>query len=281
MPAKVKNKTMADEGALMKTIIRFLIFTFLLTYLAHGFLAFLTMSGRIEFGSLAGQTLFILGGSSPAIVALAIGQSKKRFTVMHFKKHMMLARQRFGIWIFAIGVPLMLGGVFQGVSWVIGFDGFSPGVPYYLFGVLLFSSVIFGGIEELGWRGILQKNLSKSNVRLSVIAILTGIVWGVWHLPLFFIEDVSHATYAFIPFMFGAVMFSTYLTWLYAKTKSLVMVVLFHASINAAATIGLQLEFNHSFFIYAMLSVFLTIGILLLRIHEERRHIVDYQDPRT
>ena len=253
----------------MKTIIRFLIFTFLLTYLAHGFLAFLTVSGRIEFGSLAGQTLFILGGSSPAIVALVIGFSKKRFTVKKmFKSHILLARQPFGMWLFAIGVPLMLGGVFQGVYWLIGFDGFSPGVPFYLFVVLLFSSVIFGGIEEIGWRGILQENLSKSKMRLSVIAILTGIVWGFWHLPLFFIEDVSHATYAFIPFMLGAVMFSTYLTWLYAKTKSVLMVVLFHASINAAATIGLQLEFNHNIFIYAMLSVFLTVGILLLIGHE-------------
>src|SRR5690606_37857162 len=87
---------------------------------------------------------------------------------------------------------------------------------------------------------------------------------GLWHIPLFFIEDVSHYNFKFFPFLLGAIMFSTYLTWLYAVTKSLLLVVLFHASINASATIGLFIIFEHSFLSYIMIIFLTMIGILLL-----------------
>jgi membrane protease YdiL (CAAX protease family) len=60
-----------------------------------------------------------------------------------------------------------------------------PEPPYrtwYLFPlyVLLTALLVFG--EELGWRGFLQPVLNPKHPALA--AILTGLIWGVWHYPL-------------------------------------------------------------------------------------------------
>ncbi|WP_275086357.1 CPBP family intramembrane glutamic endopeptidase [Natronorubrum halophilum] len=50
---------------------------------------------------------------------------------------------------------------------------------------LLANMLVLGGIEELGWRGFLQPRLQE---RTSVLTagLLIGVLWWVWHLPLFF-----------------------------------------------------------------------------------------------
>lgn len=48
-----------------------------------------------------------------------------------------------------------------------------------------------GGFEEIGWRGCLQPMLERSMpakahpLRTLVPPAITGVVWGLWHLPLF------------------------------------------------------------------------------------------------
>ena len=65
---------------------KFIIFTFLLTYVCHGALAILNHQGVIQLLSFPGQVLYILGGSSPTIMAFVVvhkfysGDEKKPFT---------------------------------------------------------------------------------------------------------------------------------------------------------------------------------------------------------
>ena len=251
----------------MKRIIRYLLFTFALTYLAHGTLAMATAEGWFGFQSPIGQTLFILGGSSPTIFAFIFvfgrgGDAEKR----SFKKRLLSYRHPVGSWLFALGVPVVLGGIFQLSHVLLGDHVFDSPMPMYLFFVMIFSSVLFGGIEEIGWRGFVQERLMGRG-NLVIVAVTIGIIWGLWHVPLFFIADVSHASYDFLPFLLGAVMFSTYLSWLYAKTGSILLVVLFHASINAAATIGLGFFFRHDVLTYVVILLLCAIGCGLLVMH--------------
>ena len=52
---------------------------------------------------------------------------------------------------------------------------------YYLFWGLISGPIS----EEFGWRGYLQDQLlQKENMLKSTLAI--GLIWGIWHLPLFF-----------------------------------------------------------------------------------------------
>ena len=56
----------------------------------------------------------------------------------------------------------------------------------------LWPNILSGPLgEEAGWRGFLQPRLSKS-VGPTLAALLTGLVWSLWHLPLFFVRGWEH-----------------------------------------------------------------------------------------
>ena len=49
--------------------------------------------------------------------------------------------------------------------------------------VFLRATFIYGGEEELGWRGVMQPLLERQ-LSFPISAIITGTVWGIWHIPL-------------------------------------------------------------------------------------------------
>jgi membrane protease YdiL (CAAX protease family) len=101
---------------------------------------------------------------------------------------------------------------------------------------ILFSSLI-PFIEELGWRGYVLDRLQEKRSALASSLIL-GVVWSLWHLPLFFVAGTYQAglgvgTLAFWLFIFGVLPLSLPFTWIYNNTKrSTLAVILFHSMIN-------------------------------------------------
>ena len=53
--------------------------------------------------------------------------------------------------------------------------------------------------EEFGWRGCARSSLQE-RFDWPVASLGLGMVWGVWHLPLFFIAGASQALHAGINF---------------------------------------------------------------------------------
>jgi membrane protease YdiL (CAAX protease family) len=92
-------------------------------------------------------------------------------------------------------------------------------------------------IEELGWRGYVLDRLQASRSAFMATLIL-GVVWSLWHLPLFFIADSYQAglgvgTLEFWLFMIGIVPLSFAFTWVYNNTqRSILAVILFHGMVN-------------------------------------------------
>jgi len=60
-------------------------------------------------------------------------------------------------------------------------------------------SMLIGGplAEEPGWRGTAYPRLRASMTRLQA-GLLLGVVWAVWHLPLFFIPGTVQASFGLI-----------------------------------------------------------------------------------
>jgi membrane protease YdiL (CAAX protease family) len=88
--------------------------------------------------------------------------------------------------------------------------------------------------EEMGWRGLLVPELSKVT-SFSKTALISGVIWAVWHMPGIFLADLSGDT----PHFYAAVMFSVLLiaisfpfAWLTLKSGSLWPAVVLHASHN-------------------------------------------------
>lgn len=91
--------------------------------------------------------------------------------------------------------------------------------------------IIIGPLsEELGWRGYALDRLQTKWSAL-VSSIMVGILWALWHLPLFFMLGTSQheLQIPFIGFLVGLIALSVLCTWLYNNTnRSIWTAVFFH-----------------------------------------------------
>jgi hypothetical protein len=108
-----------------------------------------------------------------------------------------------------------------------------PIVLLVAFGWILF----LGGPvqEEFGWRGYL---LDPLQTRLTPLGggLAVGLVWAVWHLPLFYIpSETIYYDNAFLGFAVSITLLSVLMTWVYNSTGgSLLPALLMHTSWNWA-----------------------------------------------
>ena len=107
--------------------------------------------------------------------------------------------------------------------------------------------------EELGWRGFLLPEFQKTFSNLKS-AIFIGLIWFVWHIPLFFAPFgtlVSGGPISFVPVVTYFVMLiclSIIITWLVVNSRGSVLIaVLFHLSINAGIALLFYPELSLNF----------------------------------
>lgn len=87
--------------------------------------------------------------------------------------------------------------------------------------------------EEFGWRGYALDRLQK-RFNATFSSIILGLIWGAWHLPLFFMKDQQIYKNIPIPaFIIGTILLSTLFTWIYNNTnRSILTVLIFHTMGN-------------------------------------------------
>jgi membrane protease YdiL (CAAX protease family) len=101
---------------------------------------------------------------------------------------------------------------------------------------IAFSTPVQAG-EEVGWRGYALPRLSK-RFGLPAASVMLGMIWAVWHLPLFYIAGADTTGQSFPVYMAQVTGLSVAIAWLYARTNgSLLLVMLMHSSINQVTTI--------------------------------------------
>jgi uncharacterized protein len=123
--------------------------------------------------------------------------------------------------------------------------------------------------EELGWRGYALVRLQRRRSAFSASLIL-GVAWGLWHLPLFFINGVSQSFLPFWAFIVWMCGLSVLLTWLYNNTYSnLLVAMLFHTMVNLALALFPLIETkrgsSQTAFIYLTLFTAVVAGFVTMR----------------
>ena len=95
--------------------------------------------------------------------------------------------------------------------------------------------VFAGAWEELGWRGFALPRLLK-RVSPLVASLGVGVLWAVWHIPLFMSGELPWADAA------SLVVLSILFTAVFVRTKQSVLIAfLMHAAFNAAGGIAILL----------------------------------------
>ncbi len=135
--------------------------------------------------------------------------------------------------ILAAILDMLLGG--GGTTWGEAALGFVSN-PLSVIPSIMFASLI-PFIEELGWRGYVLDRLQERHNAL-VSSLILGVVWSLWHLPMFFVEGSYQAglgvgTLAFWLFIIGVVPLNLPFSWIYNNTgRSTLAVILFHSMVN-------------------------------------------------
>jgi membrane protease YdiL (CAAX protease family) len=88
--------------------------------------------------------------------------------------------------------------------------------------------------EEVGWRGYALPALQARYSAL-LASLILGVLWALWHLPVFFNPDTSYINLPFFLFLPFIVLVAVIMTWVFNSTGgSVLMAMFFHAVINSA-----------------------------------------------
>ena len=103
----------------------------------------------------------------------------------------------------------------------------------------IFILFLGGGLEEFGWRGYALDRMQTGQNAL-VASLVLGFFWGLWHLPLFFIDTTVY-TLASIPlwqFILQQMLLAVLYTWIYNNTGgTLLLMIIFHTLGNTSSAL--------------------------------------------
>lgn len=184
---------------------------------------------RVDYGTPIGLFTLMLGGLSSAIwggyVSIRYHHSSFKQLVRDFSQVKQAPLNYLLVLIF-IGLdflPLILSGKMIIPTW-------------YLPIILFLKALVFGGIEEIGWRYFFQPALQEKLTYL-VSTLFTFLAWSLWHLFYFYI-DGSLAMVNLLPFLLGLFGNCFILSAIYTKTRSLWLCVMTHALINSLSQLS-------------------------------------------
>lgn len=104
--------------------------------------------------------------------------------------------------------------------------------PWYLMMAAIVVSTWVHAGEEIGWRGYALPRLS-ARFGLAPASVILGIIWALWHLPLFFVPETTTFGQSFPVYLLQVTALSVAVAWLYWRTEgSLLLVMLLHAAVN-------------------------------------------------
>lgn len=218
--------------------------------------------------------LMMLGAFGPLIgtYIVLIKKYGKSFTKKYFLSFLDL-----NIGWKAYTYPLFIFGISTFIAWYLpelfGLNRLVMLLPsiWIYFPCLLFMILVGGGQEEFGWRGYALPILEmKYGYWFS--NILLGVIWTIWHLPLWFISNTSQSFMNFGGAFLLFIGYSFIFSWIkkLANQKPFAGVYshgLANSLISIMPTISMTNgETQPRFWIWAMLTLFIGIVINFLRI---------------
>jgi membrane protease YdiL (CAAX protease family) len=147
-------------------------------------------------------------------------------------------------------------------------SGFETGAPLYAVVFMIPMMLLGGGLEEAGWRYILQPMFEKK-FNFIVSTLLVSAIWWMWHLPLFFIQGVSQYGQNFFAFGINVLGLSFALASIRKASGSVWLCVLFHCIVNALS--GVYIVNNNIWGNVASAAVLIVVSIVLVTVNDKKK----------
>jgi uncharacterized protein len=144
-------------------------------------------------------------------------------------------------------------------SWpVFGHEG-----PGAILAAIIISTPFQSG-EEIGWRGYALPRLAE-RMGFARGSVLLGLIWALWHFPLFFLPGADKYGQSFPVWTLGVTALSVAIAWLYTHTNgSLLLTMVMHSAVNQTIGIVPSASANASnpFTLKASLVMWLTTALM-------------------
>jgi len=247
LPYTTRVETMISAWYLqnMNKGIMFYIFSFVFSWGLWGIAAFLgpekSLSSAImkiaSFGPSVAACLYML---------LTSGISDLREFVLKGLK----AKASISWWLFAsLCMPLLVALAYAiarlstGLPFESALMPMLSRAPWSIPLILIYFVILSGPLgEEFGWRGFALPHLQRT-MRLIPASLVLGIIWAIWHAPLFFINrtiqfalaEAYGLAVAAAGYAWYTIMLSLLISVVYLRTGgSVLLAMVFHASSNLA-----------------------------------------------
>lgn len=158
------------------------IIIFIALVVAFGWAGFMVArSDGTEESRQLGLLLFIIAPLvAMVLLRLLFGDGWKDLGLHpRFKGNLLWYLASILIYPVVVGLVVLIG-VVVGAT---GFTGQSFGAFLAAVGAALVGVLVKNIFEEFGWRGYLTPRLDSLNINPFVNHLITGVVWGVWHIP--------------------------------------------------------------------------------------------------
>ena len=176
-----------------------------------------------------------------AVIVSGLTQGKKGIRTLFGK--LLIAKVGMRWYVFAIfgyaavcAGAIGLSNLFSGISVPYiseNFPEFSNPAEMIMSVTMMFLAISLVNGEELAWRGFALPRLQTKYSALTS-SIILGVVWALFHLPLFFtLTGSSQAGASFLGFLISTVSLTILFTWMYNHTRgSVLLAYLLHGATN-------------------------------------------------
>lgn len=189
-------------------------------WLLHG------LGVEMGYSSVAGFVAIAIGGISSATWGTIISNKYNKKSVKNIIGDFFNAKQSIK------GYLLLLVFVVLDFAYIV-FGGKLSIRAWYIPFVLFIKAILFGGIEEIGWRYTFQP-IVEEKLNYVLATLVTFISWGIWHLAFFYIDGTLAILSAIevIHFFIGLLVNCFILSAVFSRTNSLWLCVMGHSLIN-------------------------------------------------
>ncbi len=211
-----------------RALFYFVLITLAITWGIAGSYIFLPDLMAPVFGELVGaHPLYFLATWGPGIAGVVLvliygGKSGLRA----FMSRVLWWRCDVRWWaLVLVGLPLafMAGSLIKGGPLLATMEN-GMGEMFVIAIVMLF----LGPLEEFGWRGVAQPLLQRHIAPIWAGALI-GLVWGIWHLPAFYLSGTVYGDWNFPLFLIGCVTLAILVTPIFnASRGGLLLPMVFH-----------------------------------------------------
>lgn len=264
-----------------KSLINFFIITFAFTW----FFWLIAVLASENILTLPFNKIILVGTGAHGPLVSALWLTGKRDGWIGIKKFI---RSGFNLrlslwnWLVIILLPVVLAGI--AMRWNMSLNHYHPddsllSQPLLILPMFLFMFFLGGSVqEEFGWRGFALPRLMMRRTPF-MSALILGLIWGIWHLPLFYISSLSQAYMNFGVFMILTICFSIIMTIFYLYSgRNLFTALLFHTAVNTSLSLFPPIEQvpegnQTAFTLLAFLYLLVTLTIIIF----QRKRLFKYQ----